>query len=64
MDSFEMEAEDVDQRFVEEDLEFEMGEAGQNWERPPAPLMDCENESICKALHLAALAFPVYSSLA
>ena len=49
VDSYELEAEDVDQRFVEEDLEIEMGEAGQNWERPAAPPLDCENERICES---------------
>ena len=47
--SYELEAEDVDQRFMEEDLEIEMGEAGQNWERPAAPPLECENDRICES---------------
>ena len=52
LESFELDAEDQDQRLGEEDLEFEFGEAGQNWERPSAPLLDCENEAMCKPICL------------
>ena len=33
----DMDAEDVDERLLEEELELQLGEAGRNWERPPPP---------------------------
>lgn len=47
--------EDEDQRLLEEDLEIELGEAGRNWERPPVPAFDPQNESLSAALFLPPL---------
>lgn len=49
LESYELDAEDVDQRLVEEDLELHLGEAGRNWERPAPPPLDTATQSICKA---------------
>jgi hypothetical protein len=38
--------EDEDQRLLDEDLEIELGEAGRNWERPPVPAFDPQQESL------------------
>lgn len=48
IESFELDAEDVDQRLVEEDLDLELGEAGRNWERPKAPEHDVETMDLSK----------------
>ena len=45
-ESFELDAEDMDERLMEEDLEVDIGEAGRNWERPPAPDLDPGTDSI------------------
>ena len=45
-ESFELDAEDMDERLMEEDLEVDIGEAGRNWERPPAPDLDPITDSI------------------
>ena len=33
----DIDAEDVDERLLEEELELQLGEAGRNWERPAPP---------------------------
>lgn len=45
-DSFELNAEDDDQRLIEEDLDLVLGEAGRDWERPAAPSIDPNTDAI------------------
>lgn len=45
-EGLEDDAEDVDIRLLEEDLELHLGEAGRNWERPAPPPIDPKNDSI------------------
>ena len=42
----DMDAEDVDERLLEEELELHLGEAGRNWERPAPPCMTPATDSI------------------
>lgn len=49
-ESYELDIEDQDQHLVVEDLDLEFGEAGHNWERPPAPKLDCDNQDLCESM--------------
>ena len=62
LESFDLDAEDVDQRFVEEDLEVELGEAGRNWERPTLKDHDAETTDLSECqrqrrLYISARSF-------
>ncbi len=45
-EGLEDDAEDVDIRLLEEDLELHLGEAGRNWERPAPPFIDPKADSL------------------
>jgi hypothetical protein len=42
--------EDEDQRLLEDDLDIELGEAGRNWERPPVPPFDPQQEKLSTSI--------------
>jgi hypothetical protein len=49
-EGIEDDAEDLDVRLLEEELELHLGEAGRNWERPEPPPLDTKLESFGETL--------------
>lgn len=45
-ENLEDDAEDVDERLLEEELELHLGEAGRNWKRPAPPPLNSATQSL------------------